>query len=504
MNKPPDKDELDAVAEARPGPEGLKARLVGHLARMSRGTWAFLAWLVFSILLFYPADRLSKLIESSTLDVWGVLAIVLALFSGYIGKVLDERFHAWLYREVEARCRQVEELICFARDMKSPQQIPRRVVQSLDQIFGVQGTAIYGANRHDGFELISSSDAGAPTRLEADELLFRLERYRGWQRGESAPHSKLGVKLAWPIEEGGRLIGLLVIWQKGGSAAFQEKQEVECVKPLCDVLALAMKDVRNPEKELFFKDCAQHFARDVSAWFATKFAVLESFAKHEALQTDNVSKIRGVLPDITKELGGLEEAFSGVYVLNERNVVIDHKIDHKSDVEIDIRGWNASARDYCTLCRKKMGPIVCDSKETSDRRDENDHPIKILVLAVPRFNKRSSFIGILDAVVDIHLAPFSKMAVTLLGTKPLPEAPRVAAVRLLLIDSTAIVLGTSDLRRRRPRASMDASVEVETLRAGLAADEKDFVCNIGAIARVDGTPFLAIAYEPMNASLHRG
>lgn len=491
MNKPPDKQEHDAVrgvtGETRPTHRSFMSRWRRRLASTRLNTWIFVAWVLISMALYYPGELLSKAISSVTPSMAGALVLMVAAVpASYAGRWMEQHFANWLFRHVRGRCRQVDELVSAAREMDNTERMLQHVVQWLDEIFGVKGTAIYWAN-HDGFERVASTDSRAPLRLETDEILSRLERQRVAQRGEWSPLSRLGARVAWPIEVGKRLAGLLVVWEKEGSTAFQEDQEVERVQPLCGVLAHALSrgDVFK-DKADFFEKCAKQYSAGIAGWFAEKFGVLQHFAAHDALQTNTVAKMRRVLQDVRKELG---PAFNGVYVLNEKGLVIEHE----APPGVDIRGrFDASERDYFKSCMSEMGPVVCDSFESADRK------VEILVVAVPRAGKRSSFIGILDAVIDVPRAPFSRMATETVQASPLLEQPRIAGVRLLLMDSAAIVLGSSDSQQRRRRASMDASPEVRQLRAGLGMG-KTFKCDTGAIVEVAGTPFIAVAYESNDA-----
>lgn len=476
---------------------GVWSKLKRKISGVRHGTWSLLFGGVIAGALAPVADLLLEKAKHAELPAIGAL-LLLGVLAYYVGKWMEDHVNELLYRGMHARVAKVEALMGVAHEIGSTERLLKRVTTSLDEIFGLKGTAVYWAN-FDGFELVSPANLGIPAQVEVDDpLLLELRRHLHWQRGARFSNSQLTTELAWPMEDGGRLVGMLVAGVAVGRTVFQEDEEVRAVQHLVELLTQRLlKDGRDPlGKGEYFMSCANHYADDVARWFSGKFEMLQRYASMEPLKSNEVSSsMREVLRKLDHELGA---AFNGVYVLNQSGIVIEHE----APAGVDIRGkFDASNRPYFQACKALMGPVVCDSLDTADRRDVAGRPIEILVAAVPR-GTRTSFVGVLDAVIDLNKAPFGQMAAQAVRDCPRPERPRISAVRVLLIDSTAIVLGSSDSAERRVRSSVDANAQVDHLRAGLGK-HSSFASDVGAIVAVRGTPFFAVAYESTDVSTMR-
>ncbi|MGC3984372.1 MAG: cache domain-containing protein [Pseudorhodoferax sp.] len=464
-------------------------RLARTLAKIRLKTRLTIVGVLIAATLYYLSDAASDLLKRS-LPAFGALLVLLAVVAYLAEKKLEHLAKHWLDRPVRERIGQVGQLAGEAHEISLQQKLFEYVPRGIDHIFGLRGTAIYVLNGVH-FELVGAID-GVPGWLDADDpLLLQVKRDLSWRRaGAAGVRSNIRSPLVWPIEHGDRLVGLLL----AGDACddlprFVEAEEADAVsRSLCDLLAMAMQHA-NPlgAKGAIFLDRAERLASAVTNWFNEQFALLTSCAACKALTNNDVEPMAAQLQSLVQQL---DPAFSGAYVLNQDGVMLDHA----APPEVQIRGKPFGHRSYFRDCVEQMAPVVCDMLDTADRRVRN-RPVEILVLAVPRWDAHGNFLGILDAVVDLPRDPFSSLALQARDAEPLIDRPRISGIRVVLIDSVAIVLGKSDARSWAPRASVSGQPTAEQLRRDLRPGQRAHTLENGAIVRVTGTPFFALAYE---------
>lgn len=487
-------DEVRSAGPAEPArraSDPIRRTMKRRIAAIQRRTWVAIAGVFIAAALYYPFDAVSEATRRG-LPAYALLLLGLgwALLAYFVGKWLERLAAGWLYRPVRERIAQVGQLVGEVRELSQPSKLFDHVPRGIDHIFELCGTAIYVLNGS-RFELVGVTEGVARALDANDPLLLQVKRDLGWRRGDAASaRSSIRSTLIWPIEHGDRLVGLLLAGRATDDLPrFAEDEEAHAVRPVCDLLALAMQHANplNAIKGAVFLDRAEHLASAVSRWFEAQFALLTCSAAGDALSSTDIERFTPVLRELLQQL---DPAFSGVYVLDQNGIMLDHE----APPEVQIRGKSFDHRPYFRDCVEQMAPVVCDMLDTADRRVRN-RAVEILVLAVPRKDAHGNFIGILDAVVDLPRDPFSRLAVQARDAWPLPEGPRVTGIRVVLIDSAAIVLGKSDSHERVPRASVGGQPVAERLRRELRVQQRSYAREDGAIVRVAATPFFALAYE---------
>ncbi|WP_326540707.1 GAF domain-containing protein [Pseudorhodoferax sp.] len=471
----------------RQGWRWLWRAFVQQVAKIPRPIWLALSGLVIAIVMYFTGETTSDFLKRD-LSAIGLVLFITGLSYQYLGKWLEYLIKLLFYMPVQKRVAQVSALTGEARVMADRSTLFDYVAKGIDQVFQIQGTGIYAVNSAH-FQFVGGMD-GEPVHAD-DPLIVQVYQHERWRRRDAAVlRTKINAPLVWPLIDGGRIVGLLLAGRATDELPrFTEAEEAEAVVPLCNLLATALRRTKrlDPKGEVFLKR-AQHFAAEIAHWFEAKFVLMVNSAKGEVLSSTAVEKF---LPELSKLAEQLGPAFNGVYVLDQNGIMLDHD----APPTVQIRGQGFSHRSYFQDCIKKMAPVVCDMIDAADRADRG-RPVQILVLAVPRKNARGSLIGIVDAVIDLPSDPFSQMAVQARDVEPLPEHLGIPGVRIILIDSAAMVLGKSDSHWWKPRASVDEHPIVKQLREGLtAAGGYAYANEYGAIVPVEGTAFFAIAYE---------
>jgi len=223
------------------------------------------------------------------------------------------------------------------------------------------------------------------------------------------------------------------------------------------------------------------FAGKVSEWFSDCFTKFTEYSKSAALRSRDVTLYPPVLENMDREITGFD---GGFYVINDgvvvgqdppAPVVVAQYIPRAVGCQ-DLRGhYVVNGRPYYEPCVRSGGrPYVSDSIPSGNR------PPHILVVAVSRFDQ-GHFIGILDGVIDVHLAPFSVMAKDVLrGNR---------STRLVLLDRENVVIGSS-LGVVDGKENVRYDPPVARLLAALERTRSDEYSDAdGAICHVDGTSF---------------
>jgi hypothetical protein len=219
---------------------------------------------------------------------------------------------------------------------------------------------------------------------------------------------------------------------------------------------------------------AEAFAERVGEWFAARFASLQTVAAWPQLRGNDkaahAEALRMLWPLLEKNFPG------GLYTLDADGVVI-HPYAPLFPEMADITGYKAGFKPYFTTCRDTLAPCTADSFTSADRREE------IVVVAVPRFDEGGRFIGILDAVIDLSSAPFSKMADAVAATGLALEVD--THPQLYLLDRREIVLGST--RHDRVGKSFAGYDVIEYLLSETDPDPR--LSRFGAVDYVEGTPY---------------
>jgi hypothetical protein len=226
---------------------------------------------------------------------------------------------------------------------------------------------------------------------------------------------------------------------------------------------------------------ANLYASYVSRWFAERFAELEAAASQEELRTNDPAAHEQVVRALAQ---AVDKYPGGVYTLDEKGVVLYHSTPLKPTMHIV--GFNASEREYFKECSSRLQPVVCNSFRSADRDKD------ILVMAVPRRNKAGEFVGILDAVTDIVLAPFSNIADRVVADLSAPTEIGGRRLVLLLLDQQSVVLGSND--RKLPGRNLgghDVIVNLDRSQGATSGAQTD---GYGAMRQVSGTPFITVAF----------
>lgn len=219
---------------------------------------------------------------------------------------------------------------------------------------------------------------------------------------------------------------------------------------------------------------ARRYAHAISQWFKERFALLDRFAGHDDFRTNDPKRVSRALKELYREL---TEVPGGVYALADSGVVIGQYSPDAPTVG-NIVGFQARERDYFRMCLHATHPVVSNAFQSANRGKE------ILVLATRRRSAQdSAFIGILDAVVDIDLAPFSRMAAA--------AKAGAASDRLLLLDANLRVIGSSE-GPVDGKSGEAGNPVVAALHGGLR-HRADFASPLGAIVAVADTPFFVVA-----------
>ncbi len=232
--------------------------------------------------------------------------------------------------------------------------------------------------------------------------------------------------------------------------------------------------------------CAR-YAAVVSEWFKARFKKFEEFARFEGLRKQDPAMQRSVLERIAREVDGFP---GGIYVINHDEVSAQYT-PLAPDVP-NISGYKVTQRPYYESCTEQLRPIVSDAFDSADRH------VRILVLAVPRFDDAGQFIGILDGVIDIVRAPFCEMAKQALkaGASGMSD-PKL---RLVLIDGFRNVIGSSHGPVDGTK-NLGGDPVIEGLLSEMA--DGDEHCSVeGAVSRVDGTQFKVICYRVSGSASH--
>lgn len=247
-------------------------------------------------------------------------------------------------------------------------------------------------------------------------------------------------------------LGWLYTRRKQSKSIPKKKQKQDAVNVIC-------------------KSCAEK----ISNWFSERISLLQDFAKRSDLRT-NKNLHTEALSAIAARIEGFP---GGFYTLDENGVVIDHWVPYYP--KMDIRGYDASQREYFLECQRLHGAVVSNAIRSTDRN------IDILVVAVPRYQDSGHFIGILDAVVDIPAAPFSALAVSAESSIDLKD-DLGGQVLLYFVDGTGKILGSNSGPEILGKSVFQFAPQVI-----FAADGFGFSAGIGEKRNVAGTPFSVIA-----------
>ena len=245
--------------------------------------------------------------------------------------------------------------------------------------------------------------------------------------------------------------------------------------------ALAASDARRLQN--LSAMLAVTFANRIANWFAVRFQALLTAAGDPALRSNDKSRLAEALPVVAAEIERVAPRTDfpgGIYVLDQAGVVLQQFVPLVTSMP-DITGYHAGHKDYFTQCHETMGPVVCDSFTSANRKRE------ILVLAVPRVDEHAGFVGILDAVVDVADAPFGDFAAASATGFELDHNTG-KALRLMLIDTRGIVLGA--LEPAMAGRGYQGHPLVALLLQGGAGHQTGY----GHRAAVLGTPFQVLAY----------
>lgn len=238
----------------------------------------------------------------------------------------------------------------------------------------------------------------------------------------------------------------------------------------------------NAEQEFPFTSLSQQlaniYARRISDWLSTCYAQLQKYTEHSDLKTNTKSRHAKILPKISQEVHCFP---GGIYTLDQNGVVIHQATPYFPEMP-NITGYAAGHKEYFIECQRKQKPVICNSFTSANRKEE------ILVIAIPRYDTRGTFIGILDAVIDLSSSPFSEMADSVVAdiTTATFKGKRV---NLYLLDKRHVVLGSNNDRRIGRTLGGNTALE-RTLKGSDDAQAAGY----GAVASVNGTPFITFAY----------
>lgn len=217
------------------------------------------------------------------------------------------------------------------------------------------------------------------------------------------------------------------------------------------------------------------YAEKISNWFLERTSLLQAFAKRADLRTNKNLHTESLLA-IAASVDGFP---GGFYTLDENGIVIDHLVPHHP--KMDIRGYDASQREYFLECERLHRPVVSNAIRSANRNTD------ILVVAVPRYQDSGHFVGVLDAVVDVASAPFSELAVSAEACIEIKEDLE-GQVLLYFVDGRGVILGSNSALEILGKSVFQFAPQVT-----LAAEGFVFSAGIGEKRSIAGTPFSVIA-----------
>ena len=241
-----------------------------------------------------------------------------------------------------------------------------------------------------------------------------------------------------------------------------------------------------PSAAEYLVPCAR-YAAALSEWFEARFKKFEEFARFEGLRKQDPAMQQSVLERIAREVDGFP---GGIYAINDDEVSAQYT-PLARDVP-NIAGYKVTQRPYYEACTEQLRPIVSDALDSANRH------VRILVLAVPRFDDAGQFLGILDGVIDVVRAPFCEMARQAL--KAGASGMSSPKLRLVLIDGLLNVIGASH-GTVDGNKNLGGDPLVEGLLSGLSDDDQ-YSSADGAVSRVDGTQFKVICYRVFGSASH--
>ena len=222
------------------------------------------------------------------------------------------------------------------------------------------------------------------------------------------------------------------------------------------------------------------YAERISEWFNDRYLELKRLASQPELQTNDVAGHAQVILQLSR----MTDTYpGGIYSLNETGVVLYHETPLFP--QMNIRGFNASQREYFTLCRDGRRPVTSNSFRSADRSED------ILVIAVPRLDGSGNFIGILDGVIDISKAPFSRVSLEL--TRAVTNTKLQGfSIHLVLLDRRSMVLGSNIVSLTG--TSLGGHSAIRDLDPAAGSESPVELKGYGAMRQVKDTPFITVAY----------
>ena len=110
------------------------------------------------------------------------------------------------------------------------------------------------------------------------------------------------------------------------------------------------------------KDACESYTEEVRNWLTHRIRLLQEFAKRSDLRT-NAGSHANALSAVAASIDGFP---GGFYTLDEKGRVVDHLVANHP--EMDIRGYNASQREYFIEIRRLHRPIISNCIRSADRR----------------------------------------------------------------------------------------------------------------------------------------
>ncbi len=138
-------------------------------------------------------------------------AICMAVLFQLWHRRVEETVAEWLNRVAHTRERRLHELaseIPLIRDLATLQM---RVIERLDDIFAVRGSALYYGGDGDAFELAACARAEMPREVRSDEpaLIHAMLQHAAVAPAQHG--SKLPAAILWPIRVRGRMRGFVTL-----------------------------------------------------------------------------------------------------------------------------------------------------------------------------------------------------------------------------------------------------------------------------------------------------
>lgn len=171
-----------------------------------------------------------------------VIALGLALVFQLFHRRLEQAVARWLHRATHARLNALEELCREIALIRDPGRLQKRVVERLDHVLQITGSAIYVTKSNDVFVLAAATGRYPPDVFADDPAIINIKLHRK-ETIPSSHGSHLLPQMIWPILVGERLVGFLGIGKRDHRESVNDT-EIKAIAAVADAVghSLALLD----------------------------------------------------------------------------------------------------------------------------------------------------------------------------------------------------------------------------------------------------------------------